>query len=59
MARFFIRRLLSLVPTLFIIITLSFFLIRVAPGGPFNRERTCRKPSSITSCSDTTWMSRS
>jgi oligopeptide transport system permease protein len=39
MARYFIRRLLSLVPTLFIIITLSFFLIRVAPGGPFNRER--------------------
>ncbi len=39
MARFFIRRLLSLVPTLFIIVTLSFFLIRVAPGGPFNRER--------------------
>ena len=39
MAKFFIRRLLSLVPTLFIIVTLSFFLIRVAPGGPFNRER--------------------
>ncbi|NLJ45617.1 MAG: ABC transporter permease subunit [Treponema sp.] len=39
MARFFIRRMLSLVPTLFIIVTLSFFLIRVAPGGPFNRER--------------------
>jgi len=39
MARFFIRRLLSLVPTLFIIVTLSFFLIRLAPGGPFNRER--------------------
>lgn len=39
MARFFIRRLLSLIPTLFIIVTLSFFLIRVAPGGPFNRER--------------------
>ncbi len=39
MARFFIRRLLSLIPTLFIIVTLSFFLIRLAPGGPFNRER--------------------
>lgn len=32
-------RLLSAIPTLFIIITVSFFLIRVAPGGPFNLER--------------------
>jgi len=40
MARYFIRRVLSLIPTLFIIVTLSFFLIRVAPGGPFSRERT-------------------
>ncbi len=39
MARYFIRRVLSLIPTLFIVITLSFFLIRVAPGGPFARER--------------------
>lgn len=39
MARYFIRRALSLIPTLFIIITLSFFLIRLAPGGPFARER--------------------
>jgi len=30
---------LSLIPTLFIVITLSFFLIRLAPGGPFARER--------------------
>jgi oligopeptide transport system permease protein len=40
MTRYFIRRVLSLIPTLFIIVTLSFFLIRVAPGGPFARERT-------------------
>jgi len=39
MARYFIRRALSLIPTLFIVITLSFFLIRLAPGGPFARER--------------------
>ncbi len=39
MARYFIRRVLSLIPTLFIVITLSFFLIRIAPGGPFARER--------------------
>lgn len=39
MARYFIRRVLSVIPTLFIVITLSFFLIRLAPGGPFARER--------------------
>jgi oligopeptide transport system permease protein len=39
MAKFIIRRLLSLIPTMFVIITLSFFLIRVAPGGPFSSEK--------------------
>ena len=39
MARFIIRRILSLIPTMFIIITVSFFMIRLAPGGPFARER--------------------
>lgn len=39
MPRFIIRRILSLIPTMFIIITVSFFLIRLAPGGPFARER--------------------
>jgi oligopeptide transport system permease protein len=36
---FIFRRFLSAIPTLFIIITLSFFLIRLAPGGPFDLER--------------------
>ncbi len=39
MSRFIVRRLLSVVPTLFIIVTLSFFLIRLAPGGPFSSEK--------------------
>ncbi|MBN1520690.1 MAG: oligopeptide ABC transporter permease OppB [Spirochaetales bacterium] len=39
MTRFIVRRLLSTIPTLFVIITLSFFLIRMAPGGPFAREK--------------------
>lgn len=39
MARFIIRRLLSIIPTMFIIVTLSFFLIRFAPGGPFSSEK--------------------
>lgn len=39
MLRFVLRRLMSAVPTLFIVVTLSFFLMRLAPGGPFNLER--------------------
>jgi oligopeptide transport system permease protein len=39
MLRFLIRRLLSTIPTLFVIITISFFLMHVAPGGPFNLEK--------------------
>jgi oligopeptide transport system permease protein len=37
--RYAIRRLLSAIPTLFLIVTISFFLIRIAPGGPFDLER--------------------
>jgi oligopeptide transport system permease protein len=33
-------RLLGLVPTLLILITIAFFLIRMAPGGPFDGEKT-------------------
>src|SRR6202023_778698 len=39
MLRFFLSRVLTAVPTLFIIITLAFFLMRLAPGGPFDSER--------------------
>lgn len=39
MARFVLLRLLTAIPTLFLIITISFFLMRIAPGGPFNQER--------------------
>jgi oligopeptide transport system permease protein len=34
-----LRRLGSAIPTVFIIITLTFFMIRLAPGGPFDLER--------------------
>lgn len=34
-----VRRLGSAIPTLFIIVTLAFFMMRVAPGGPFDREK--------------------
>ena len=39
MLRYIARRLLTAIPTLFFIVTLAFFLIRVAPGGPFDGER--------------------
>ncbi|MCL2276790.1 MAG: ABC transporter permease subunit [Treponema sp.] len=39
MGRFVFKRFLSIIPTVFIIITLGFFIIRVAPGGPFSREK--------------------
>jgi oligopeptide transport system permease protein len=39
MTRFLVRRALGLIPTLFLILTLSFIIIRVAPGGPFASEK--------------------
>lgn len=39
MFAFIVKRLLSLVPTLFVALTVSFFLIRLAPGSPFLNER--------------------
>ena len=33
------RRLLGAIPTLFIIVTLTFFMMRAAPGGPFDSNR--------------------
>src|SRR5215210_1898700 len=39
MLSFILRRLLSALPTLFLIVTIAFFLIRVAPGGPFDLEQ--------------------
>jgi oligopeptide transport system permease protein len=39
MIRYFFGRLAGAIPTLFIIVTLAFFLIRLAPGGPFDSER--------------------
>lgn len=39
MLPYIFRRLLGALPTLLVIITLAFFLIRLAPGGPFDRER--------------------
>ena len=40
MLRYSLRRLLGAIPTLLILIGLAFLLIRAAPGGPFDRERS-------------------
>ncbi|MBV2183429.1 MAG: oligopeptide ABC transporter permease OppB [Rhizobium sp.] len=39
MLNFILRRMMSAIPTVFLVITISFFLMRVAPGGPFDLER--------------------
>ena len=36
---FVLRRLLAMIPTLWAIVTITFFLLRLAPGGPFLAER--------------------
>lgn len=40
MIRYFFTRLAGAIPTLLIIITATFFLMRAAPGGPFDQEQT-------------------
>ncbi|WP_417309433.1 ABC transporter permease [Devosia sp.] len=39
MLRYTLRRVLSALPIAFIAITVCFFILRMAPGGPFDRER--------------------
>jgi oligopeptide transport system permease protein len=39
MLSYALRRLITAVPTLFVIITVAFFMMRLAPGGPFDSDR--------------------
>ena len=39
MLRFIGRRLLVAIPTLFLVVTLAFFMMRAAPGSPFDMDR--------------------
>ncbi|HEX72836.1 MAG TPA: ABC transporter, partial [Candidatus Hydrogenedentes bacterium] len=39
MTRYIARRLLEFIPVLFIIMTLTFFMVRLAPGGPFDADK--------------------
>ena len=38
------RRLLGTLPTLFCIVSVSFFIVRLAPGGPFDQEQAIPAP---------------
>lgn len=40
MLSYALRRLLQVVPTIFVIVTAAFFVMRLAPGGPFDQEQT-------------------
>ena len=40
MFRIILRRLAEAIPVLFVIVTVTFFLIRLAPGGPFDEEKS-------------------
>lgn len=40
MIRYFLTRLAGAIPTLLIIVTATFFLMRAAPGGPFDQEQS-------------------
>ena len=40
MLAYALRRIVGLVPTLFVLVSLSFFIIRLAPGGPFDQEQS-------------------
>ena len=39
MLRYSLRRLVGAIPTLFVLIAIAFFMIRLAPGGPFDSEK--------------------
>lgn len=39
MIRFIVRRLLETIPVMFILATATFFMMRLAPGGPFDTEK--------------------
>jgi oligopeptide transport system permease protein len=45
MPRFVLRRLLESLPVLWAVVTITFFLIRLAPGGPFSDERSYPRES--------------
>jgi len=43
MFRFILRRLLETIPVLFVLATVTFFMLRLVPGGPFTAEKAVSK----------------
>ena len=43
MLRYALGRLLGIVPTLLVIVTAAFFVMRLAPGGPFDEEQAIQQ----------------
>ena len=39
MTKYILKRLLSIIPVLWVVATITFFLMRLAPGGPFDSEK--------------------
>ena len=39
MLRFLVQRLVVAIPTLFVVVTVAFFMMRAAPGNPFSTDR--------------------
>lgn len=39
MLKFILRRLLETIPVLLVVVTVTFFMLRLAPGGPFDSEK--------------------
>ena len=39
MLSFLLRRLIVAIPTLFVVVTVAFFMMRAAPGNPFSGDR--------------------
>ena len=39
MGAYVTRRILTSIPTLLVIVTVAFFMMRIAPGGPFDQDR--------------------
>lgn len=59
MFSFVARRLAVAVPTLLILVVISFVLMYAAPGGPFNSERPLHPKFWLISKRNTDWMTHS
>lgn len=42
MLKYILKRLVSTVITLWVVVTITFFLMRLMPGGPFDGEKKCQ-----------------